>query len=837
MIAALSWVGRLDGATDNPGWSGKGRVGVRRAEARPGEEFLDTVVMALRFVGWILASALVLQASPSNERLDTAFRDEIQPLLKTYCSRCHGPELQTAGIVFADFTDHASVVRSRSLWLRALRVLRESEMPPVDPQPSVEERQRLVAWIDDAVNNLDWSEFQHPGSVTIPRLNRAEYSNTIRDLTGLDLRPGGSFPADGQGESGFRNDRDGLFVAPVLAEKYLDAANRVVDELIAIRKDGDTLSVQLEIEDFLRTETNHEFTEYGLDLRNYQQTVYRYVTFPRFGRYRFRVRAWGISPTTRQVPGLTLRVGGRIVGQSHVTADPDVPSIYEFEQIVPRGSHRVSLHWFKAETAETNDYNRKLAAEAERLAEAARAEGRKPPPKPPVTLSLDWIAIRESLGAGEDGSLVWIAEPSDRVSGREAARRVLERFAGRAYRGPVGRSEIDRLLAFYDSASSRGEPFEQAVGLGLRAVLVSPKFLYRSERGGSASSDYPLDDYELASRLSYFLWLSMPDEQLMGLARAGRLSAPGVLRSEARRLIADPKSRAFTETFIGQWLGFAELGGTIKPDDVAFPEFTPALGNAMAEEATRFFDRIVREDRSLLELLDSDHTFLNEELAKHYGIKGVVGREMRLVELNDPRRGGVLGMGAVLTATSLPTRTSPVVRGKWVLETMLGEELPPPPPDAGELPEPVETAKPMTVRQMFEMHRNETRCAVCHDRIDPIGFGLENFDAIGRWREADNDQPVDATGTLPSGETFEGPGALKRILLGRRAEFARMVSEQMLKFALGRDLRYYDEPTVDQISRVVIENDYSASALIAEIVESYPFRFRRGLEAVDEGSD
>ena len=827
----------MDTATDTSGLSSSGSIGVACVEAEPGEELSGKVVSVLRFGGWLLASALVLQASPSNEHLDTAFRDEIQPLLKTYCSRCHGPELQTAGIVFAEFTDHASVVRSRSLWLRALRVLRENEMPPVDPQPSVEERQRLVSWIDDAVNNLDWSEFQHPGSVTIPRLNRAEYNNTIRDLTGLDLRPGDSFPADGQGESGFRNDRDGLFVAPVLAEKYLAAANQVVNELIAIRQGQDTLSVQLEIEDFLRTETNQKFTEYGLDLRNYQQTVYRYITFPRFGHYRFRVRAWGISPTEKQVPGLTLRVGGRMVGQSHVTADPDGPGIYEFEQIVPRGSHRVSLHWFRAETAETNDYNRRLAAEAKRLAEAARAEGKKPPSKPPVTLSLDWIEISERLKAGEDGSRVWIAEPGGRLSGREAARQVLEHFARRAYRRPVGRSEIDRLLAFYDRASLRGEPFEQAVGLGLRAVLVSPKFLYRAERGGSAPSDYPLDDYELASRLSYFLWLSMPDEQLTSLARAGKLSAPGTLRREARRLIADPRSRSFTETFIGQWLGFAELGGTIKPDDVAFPEFTPALGDAMVEEATRFFNRIVREDRSLLQLLDSDYTFLNEELAKHYGVKGVVGREMRLVELDDPRRGGVLGMGAVLTATSLPTRTSPVVRGKWVLETMLGEELPPPPPDAGELPEAVETAVPMTVRQVFEMHRDETRCAVCHDRIDPIGFGLENFDAIGRWREADNGQPVDATGTLPSGETFEGPGELKQILLGRQAEFAQMVTEQMLKFALGRDLRYYDQPTVDQISRVVIENDYSVSALIAEIVESYPFRFRRGLEAEDEGSD
>ncbi len=787
--------------------------------------------------GLLLGFAIALPASPTNERLEDSFQSEIRPLLETYCARCHGPELRTAGIVFSDFTDHASVVRARPVWLRALRVLRENEMPPANPQPSVEERQMLVEWIDGAVNNLDWSEFRHPGSVTIPRLNRTEYNNTIRDLTGLDLRPADLFPADGQGESGFRNDRDGLFVAPLLADKYLEAANKVVDALIEASRPADSLNVRLEIEDFLRTETNHAFTDYGLDLRNYQQTVYRYVTFPRFGRYRFRVRAWGESPIEGQTPGVTLRVAGNIVGQAHVTGDVEEPGVYEFEADIARGSHRVSLHWFKAETAETSDHNRRLVAETRRLAEAAKAAGEKPPGNPPVLLSLDWVEIKENLEPGQDGSFVWIAKPDDRLSDREAARRVLVHFAERAYRGPLRRSEARRLMGLFDRASKRGEPFEQAVGLGLRAALVSPRFLYRAERGGDARDEYRLSAYELASRLSYFLWMSMPDEKLMGLARDGTLTDPETLRRQVGRMLANPKSRRFTSAFIGQWLGFAELGGAIKPDDVAFPTFTPALGEAMLEEATQFFDRIVREDRSLLELLDADYSLLNEELARHYGIEGVVGPEIRPVELGDKRRGGVLGMGAILTATSLPVRTSPVVRGKWVLQTMLGEELPPPLPDAGELPEPGESSKGMTLRQMFEMHRNEARCAVCHNRIDPIGFGLENFDAIGRWRDTDNGQPVDATGTLPSGERFEGPVELKEILLGRRVEFARMVSSQMLKFALGRDLEYYDEPTIQEISQDLIRSDFRASTLVARIVSSYPFRFRRAGPESSEESD
>ena len=779
-----------------------------------------------------------LQAASKNGELESEFQKEIRPLLATYCSRCHAPGLRTAGIAFSDFADHASVVRARPVWVRALRVLREREMPPQGPQPSVEERRALVEWIDAAINDLDWSEFRHPGSVTIPRLNRAEYNNTIRDLTGLDLRPADSFPVDGQGESGFRNDRDGLFVAPLLAEKYLEAATRVVDALIATRTSTDTLSERLEIEDFLRTENNrnNEFTDYGLDLRTYQQTVYRYVTFPRFGRYRFRVRAWGQSPVKGQVPGVTLRVGGKIVGQSHVLADVDAPEVYEFEADIAPGSQRVSLHWFKGNTAETNDRNRRLVAEARQTQKAARVAGKKRP-RPPIVLSLDWLEIEQDLEPGQDGSLVWIAEPGRRGARREAARRILANFALRAYRGPPQRNDVERLMGFYDRAARRGDSFAKAVGAGLRAALVSPRFLYRVERGGDAHGEYRLNQHELASRLSYFLWMSMPDAELMELARNGVLDDEEALRHQVERMVADPKSRAFTSAFVSQWLGFAELGGATKPDDLAFPEFTPSLGEAMVEEAVQYFDRIVREDRSLLELLDSDYSFLNEELATHYGIDGVVGRRIRHVEFADRRRGGVLGMGAVLTATSLPTRTSPVVRGKWVLERMLGEELPPPLPDAGELPEPGKGSQAMTLRQMFEQHRNEERCAACHDRIDPIGFGLENFDAIGRWREEDNGQPVDATGTLPTGERFEGPVELKGILLGRGEEYARMVTAQMLKFALGRDLEYYDEPTVREISRALIQGGFRPSTAIRGIVSSYPFRFRRESAGEKEVND
>lgn len=784
----------------------------------------------------LIACGLAAPALAADSPMDLSLRSEVQPLLRTYCVRCHGPELQTAGIDFSAFTDHQSVVRDRGVWLRALRVLKEQEMPPVDPQPTTAERSRLVEWIDEAVNRLDWSNFRHPGSVTIPRLNRTEYNNTIRDLTGLDLRPADAFPPDGQGESGFRNDRDGLFVAPLLVEKYLAAAHSVAEALVATTQVHDPLNARLEVEDFLRTETNQGLAPYGLDLRNYQQTVYRYVSFPRFGRYRFRVRAWGESAVEGLVPGLTLRVGGIIAGQEHVTASPQAPHVYEFSANIPAGSHRVSLHWFEAHTDETNDHNLELAAEARLEDEQARAAGKKPPARRAI-LSLDWIEIVGRPAPGQDGSLVWTDHPGPGLEEPQAARAILERFARRAYRRPVQRSEVNALMALYRRARRRGETFERAVGMGLRGALASPSFLFRAEKGGRAAGTYRLDDHELASRLSYFLWMSMPDEELSRVAETGRLGEPETLEAQARRMLADPRSRAFTSTFIGQWLGFAELGSTVRPDDVAFPEFTPALGEAMVSEAEMFFDRIVREDRSLLELLDADYTYLNEELARHYGLQGVTGRHARLVELEDRRRGGVLGMGAVLTATSLPTRTSPVVRGKWVLETMLGRELPPPPPDAGELSEPGESSAGMTLRQMFEMHRDHARCATCHDRIDPIGFGLENFDAIGRWRDLDNDHPVDAKGVLPDGTTFDGPGELRRILLAREEQFARTVSAQMLKFSLGRDLAYYDEPTVAALSDRLLKNGFRAIELVAGIVTSYPFRFSRAADEVAEGTE
>ena len=756
------------------------------------------------------------------------FKADIQPLLSQYCYRCHNPELRTGGINLQIFDSRSSVLEGREVWERVLRVLRETEMPPAPPLPSPAERLLLAEWVDDTINNVTWDDVRYPGHVTMSRLNAIEYNNTIRHLTGLDLRPADNFPADGEGESGFTNDRDGLFIPPLLMERYLQAADHVVAELIATRQTHKRLHEKVEVEDMRITETNTPLQPWGYDLWKHQDTLYKYVRFPKFGRYSFKVKAWGQSENEGEVPGVTVRVGGKMVGQAQVLATEEKPKVYVFEARIPRGNHQVSLHWYKAYTAASNDLNRELAAEAKQHREELEARGEEPKRNgKAVLVSLDFIDIEEAFEDGQDGSRVFLAGPGPGVSSSEAAHQVLANFASRAWRRPVKKAEVGYLKSLFERASKRGQDFEESIGLALKAVLVSPHFLFHTERSPGDRAERRLGHYEMASRLSYFLWMSMPDRELFSLAEKGRLHDDKVLREQVQRMIRDPKSRAFTETFAAQWLGYEGVGTKIKPDDVAFPEFTPALAEAMHGEAGSFFDTLIRKDRSLLELIESGYAYVNEQLARHYGIDGVVGPRIRSVPLENSHRGGILGMGAVLTATSLPVRTSAVVRGKWVLEKLLGEELPPPPPDAGELPSPTEETKTLTLRQMYELHRRGEQCAVCHKRIDPIGFGLENFDAIGRWRETEeNGQPIDSTGELPDGEKFEGPGGLKRVLLRDREQFVRTVTEQMLRFALGRNLEYYDQPTIREITQAVLEGGYRPSVLINRIVTSYPFQYQ-----------
>jgi hypothetical protein len=450
------------------------------------------------------------------------------------------------------------------------------------------------------------------------------------------------------------------------------------------------------------------------------------------------------------------------------------------------------------------------------------------------TLFVPPLLLEKYLTAAED---VLAAAPPEALfrhpvtwyrSETAAATSNLRDLARRAWRRPVSAPEMARLVAFYQRTRRSGADSRAATLAAAKAVLVSPNFLFRIEQDPSGKTPAPIDDHALASRLSYFLWSSMPDATLFALADAGRLSQPKVLEAQVMRMLADPKARALSEQFVGQWLGIRTLGSVAAPDPQKFPEFTPALREAMVAEPTEFFAGLLREDRSLLELLDSDYTWVNADLARHYGIPGVSGPSFTRVSLPDRRRGGVTGMAAVLTQTSYPQRTSPVLRGKWLLEEVFGTPPPPPPPLVATLSPNDEKREGLTFRQRLEKHRKDPNCAACHARLDPLGFALENFDPVGRWRTEVSGEVIDASGELSGGVVIVGPEALKQVLLERRQLFLRHLTEKMLAYALGRGVEYYDIPAVKRITEVVAADGHRAPRLILEIVRSAPFRLRRG---------
>jgi hypothetical protein len=423
-----------------------------------------------------------------------------------------------------------------------------------------------------------------------------------------------------------------------------------------------------------------------------------------------------------------------------------------------------------------------------------------------------------------------IAVPGPKTEPRDGARQVLQAFLPRAFRRPATAKEVERYLSLYDKASRRGDSYEQALKLALKGVLVSPNFLFLIDAPSDKPGAYKLGHYEVASHLSYFLWASMPDEELFRLAEQGKLHDEKVLRGQVRRMMRDPRARGLADSFAAQWLGIRALGATIRPDARLFPEFTDELAASMREETIRFFDSIVRDDRSVLQLLDADYTFVNEPLATLYKIKDVQGPEMRRVQLDDPLRGGVLGHASILTVTSYPHRTSPVLRGRWVLEELLGTEVPPPPPDVPVL-DRRGTKNAQSVREQLEKHRAKAECATCHNRMDPLGFGLENFDPLGRWRAEQGGQPIDSSGVLPSGDKFTGLGELKKLLLDkRRPEYVANLSRKTLGYALAREINKVDKLVVADAAKALEEGQWRISCLLETIVVSYPFFHRYQME-------
>ncbi|MCC6727751.1 MAG: DUF1592 domain-containing protein [Chthonomonadales bacterium] len=738
--------------------------------------------------------------------VEAAFRRDVAPIVRKLCAPCHSGKTPAAGLDLAAYPSAAAVLRARDVWDRVAANVASAHMPPAGmPQPSVEQRRAFVAWVQSALSSVD-CDVRDPGHVTLRRLNRAEYNNTVRDLLGVSIRPADSFPSDDVGY-GFDNIGDVLSISPLLLEKHLAAAGQAARAAVVAPEDC-VVSLRLEAEKLPQAPGASSPGEIGQVLYT-QGEIGGDVDLPVGGPYRVRVRAYG-QQAGPDPARMAVKVDGKPAGAFDVKATESGPAIYEARVRLAPGRHRLSasfLNDFYNPSAAPNSRDRNLAID---YLEAVGPEGGAPGAVPE---SQKRILRGEPRGADVAA----------------AARRVLAPLAARAYRRPATREEVTGLARLVALARKQGDSFERGIQVAIQAMLVSPGFLFHVEadpRPTSATAR-PLDAWELASRLSYFLWSSMPDERLFRLAADGTLRKPAVLAAEARRMLGDPRARALSDNFAAQWLELRNLE-TAAPDPVRFPAFTDALRRAMREETERYFMGVVANDRSVLEFLDSRYTYLNEPLARHYGIAGVKGTRFRKVALSSGRRGGVITQASVLTVTSNPTRTSPVKRGKWILEEILGTPPPPQPANVGQLPDDRQGPLVGTLRQRMEQHRKDPACAGCHARMDPLGFGLENFDAVGAWRARDGGQPIDSSGVLPDGRRFRGPAELRQILMGRKDQFVKTLVEKLLTYGLGRGLESYDRCAVDDIVRTARRGGYRFSALVAGIVRSDPFTRKRG---------
>jgi mono/diheme cytochrome c family protein len=790
------------------------------------------------------------------------FESIVKPFLAEHCFGCHGNKGEPEkGLNLQSFQSVASLIEHRDKWDEVVVKLRGSEMPPIEEeQPPEDERQAVARWIASELERIDRSTPPDPGRVTARRLNRTEYNNTIKELLGVDLKPADDFPQDDSGY-GFDNIGDVLSLSPALMEKYITSADRVVrlalfgpprmePTLVRLRSEGRRVSELRTVPD------RYDVT--GLSMPNAFHAIHR---VPVDGEYAIRVVLGGLRPKSSEPITLALWVDQQLV--QTLTHDPELSATFELDRQDFGGQTREFRLRLKAG-------DRWISVAIPRIFEGlpARYAGpnpskRPPPPtaefKPPADAPAERVAVLRKRFEETQATLARIPLNGVRVNALDfagpythatgpspasaakiytcghltghhqpmCATQIVTSLARRAFRRPVTAREVKPFVELVRAAEKEEGSFEEGLAVGLQALLVSPDFLFRIERERQSATSYRITQHELATRLSYFLWASMPDRQLRQAADQGRLRDPAVLTSQVRRMLRDPKSRALAEHFGGQWLQFRALESVTR-DRERFPDFEDYLRLSMRRETELFFEHIVREDRSILDFIDGRYSFLNERLARHYGVSGVSGPEFRRVDLAGSPRAGIVTHASVLTVSSYATRTSPVLRGKWILENLLNAPPPEPPADVPNLDEE-SIGTSAALREQLEAHRKNPTCASCHRRMDPLGFGLENFDAVGAWRTMDGKFPVDASGTLPDGRTFTGPEELRTILSGDRDAFAQAVTGKLLTYALGRGLERYDMRTVRLIASRLPRHEYRFSGLVLEIVNSLPFQSKRGV--------
>ncbi len=763
----------------------------------------------------VSATAVAMHAGEAPVRhsaadLASAYGADIAPLLATYCGSCHGQKKQKGEVDFSAIGGGEAALAPRALWRKVAHQLADRDMPPDgERQPSEAERAHLAAWIA-GLRDLDPP---NAGRVTSRRLNRVEYDHTIRDLLGVDAHPADDFPVDDVGY-GFDNNGDVLSLSPLLMEKYLIAVDGLLDRIIA----ADQLDLHLpagELNAVLDGRPDDGRVGTRQRAISTPGEVDATIAAPVDGAYTIRVRA-GAEQAGKEPVRLALKVDGVVASEITVVAPARSPAAYSCRTTLAAGPHQLALIFLNPFSAAPVD------------AGAAPLTGKAAGPRMRTAL-IDAIEVvgPPAAAPGEAHRRIVVARPDKVLDKAAAARRIAESFATRAFRHPARPAEIEFLLGVFALADHQGETFSEAVKLMVKAALLAPEFLYRieEERAPDADGNYALGDYDLAARLSYFLWSTMPDDELLVQAQGGHLREPAVLEAQVRRMLKSPRSRVMVESFAGQWLQLRKVLDA-RPDRKLFPEFTPELRQALYDEAIALVDGVLHEGRSTVELLGADYAWLNERLAKHYGIADVKGAQLRKVPLTDRNRGGLLGLGALLTATSMAERTSPVKRGRWVLEELLGAPPPPPPPAVPALEEQAKAAGPLGLRQLMERHRKDPACAGCHRTMDAIGFGLERFDAIGRWRDRDGVTPIDARGELPGGLAFDGPAGLKQALLARQGAFVRVVAGKLLGYALGRQLEDYDDAALDRIVVAAAADGDRLDRLVIAVALSFPFRYR-----------
>jgi len=772
------------------------------------------------------AGLLLAGCQPSDEELAARHAETID----RFCTDCHN-DLDREADTSLEHVDLARLTEDPGLWEKVIVKLRGNLMPPPGrPRPEPDDAQALVAYLESRLDAAAEAN-PDPGHVGIHRLNRTEYGNAIRDLLALEIDPAEFLPADDEAY-GFDNIADVLRISPSLLEQYLSAASKIAALAVGDPRTRAVTSIYRAPPDL--AQGDHIA---GLPLGTRGGFSFRH-NFPLDGEYEFRVfllrNIVGYMKGLEWPHMLEISIDGERVFLSQVGGEEDnaasdanfsaaADAIDERLRIrvpVDAGPHEVVVTFIRKSSAETH----------EPLELHTRDQDLQNMNGEPI---VDYVSLSgpfNATGRGETPSRarIFTCRPGSDVEELPCAEEILSTLARRAYRRPVTEEDLGLLLKFFESGRENGD-FDSGIQNALRVMLANPAFLYRSEpdpEGVAPGELYAVDDLALASRLSFFLWSSLPDDELLTLAEHRRLSDPAVYEAQVRRMLADPRSDALIDNFVGQWLFLRNLRSA-RPAIEEFPDFDENLRSAMREETELFVESIIREDRNVVELITADYTFMNERLARHYGVPRIYGSHFRRVPAPSEERRGLLGHASILTVTSYPNRTSPVLRGKWIMENVLGTPPPPPLPNVPSLDENEPGGVARSVRERLEEHRSNPVCASCHDVLDPLGLALENFDAIGRWRIKEPGGVVDASGQLADGTEVSGPNELREALAARPEQFVGVVVEKLLTYALGRGLTPTDMPTVRKIVREAAKDDYRFSSLVLGVANSTPFRLKR----------